>query len=320
MSKTFKLFTFHGQCSTFDIANIAFKDITISQLYKNKFKDYCLAKECYQPQVISLLSNLKYQDLLLQFDDKSKKDLSNSAIIGHSLGELQFLSCNKLIGIEDLMDISSKRNDLMIEQMNIYKDDHDITGDDWISSYSLLISPKILKTSPNYIEDVLIPKLNKSTGKCSLTLSLHNTKNSIVLTGLTSDFEVLFKDDKLNDKSILKKIKLPNNSQIAFHNNKFLSHIEEPLNDYIYKKLVKNKHSHIEHLDIPVFNSYSNKLNYKVSDAMEDFTKSSFNTIPFYKNNITLKKYINDNDYVLERFDLGPSTVLTSILNKNGLK
>ena len=53
---------------------------------------------------------------------------------------------------------------------------------------------------------------------------------------------------------------------------------------------------------------------------MEDFTKSSFNTIPFYKNNITLKKYINDNDYVLERFDLGPSTVLTSILNKNGLK
>ena len=300
MSKTFKLFTFHGQGSTFDIANIAFKDITISQLYKNKFKDYCLAKECYQPQVISLLSNLKYQDLLLQFDDKSKKDLSNSAIIGHSLGELQFLSCNKLIGIEDLMDISSKRNDLMIEQMNIYKE--------------------ILKTSPNYIEDVLIPKLNKSTGKCSLTLSLHNTKNSIVLTGLTSDFEVLFKDDKLNDKSILKKIKLPNNSQIAFHNNKFLSHIEEPLNDYIYKKLVKNKHSHIEHLDIPVFNSYSNKLNYKVSDAMEDFTKSSFNTIPFYKNNITLKKYINDNDYVLERFDLGPSTVLTSILNKNGLK
>lgn len=90
MSKAFKLFTFHGQGSTFDIANITFKDITISQLYKNRFRDYCLAKQCYEPQVISLLSNLKYQDLLLQFDASNKKDMSDSAIMGHSLGELQF--------------------------------------------------------------------------------------------------------------------------------------------------------------------------------------------------------------------------------------
>lgn len=319
MSKAFKLFTFHGQGSTFDIANIAFKDITISQLYKNRFKDYCLAKECYQPQVISLLSNLKYQDQLLQFGENVNKTLTNSAIIGHSLGELQFLSCNKLIGIEDLMDIATRRNDLMIEQMNFYKDDNDIVEDDWISSYSLMISSKILKAQPSYIEDVLIPKLDDSIGKGSLSLSLHNTKNSAVLTGLSSDFEILFKEDKEGDKSIAKKIQLPNNSQIAFHNNKFLKGIEEPLNDYIFKKLVKNKHSHIENLDIPVFSSYSNKLNHKLADAMTDFTKSSFNTIPFYKNNLTLKEYIKENDYELKRFDIGPSTVLTSILNKNGL-
>ncbi|CAI8495818.1 unnamed protein product [Hanseniaspora opuntiae] len=317
MSKAFKLFTFHGQGSTFDIANISFKDITISQLYKNRFRDYCLAKQCYEPQVISLLSNLKYQDLLLQFDASNKKDMSDSAIMGHSLGELQFLSCNKLITIEDLMDISTKRNDLMIQQMNTHKDD--LAVDDWISSYALLISPKVLKNTSDYIENTLIPKLDESIGQCSLSLSLHNTKNSIVLTGLTSDFDLLFKDDKLGDKAILKKIKLPNKSQIAFHNKKFLSGIEEPLNDYIYKKLVKNKNSHTQELEIPVFSSYSNKLNYKLMDALEDFTKSSFNTIPFYKNSITLKGYIEQNKYELERYDLGPSDVLTSILNKNEL-
>ncbi|CAI8498069.1 unnamed protein product [Hanseniaspora opuntiae] len=273
MSKAFKLFTFHGQGSTFDIANISFKDITISQLYKNRFRDYCLAKQCYEPQVISLLSNLKYQDLLLQFDASNKKDMSDSAIMGHSLGELQFLSCNKLITIEDLMDISTKRNDLMIQQMNTHKDD--LAVDDWISSYALLISPKVLKNTSDYIENTLIPKLDESIGQCSLSLSLHNTKNSIVLT--------------------------------------------EPLNDYIYKKLVKNKNSHTQELEIPVFSSYSNKLNYKLMDALEDFTKSSFNTIPFYKNSITLKGHIEQNKYELERYDLGPSDVLTSILNKNGL-
>ncbi|KAL6933397.1 hypothetical protein ACO0R3_002503 [Hanseniaspora guilliermondii] len=317
MSKVFKLFTFHGQGSIFDIANISFKDITISQLYKNRFKDYCLAKQCYEPQVISLLSNLKYQDLLLQPDVTNKKAISDSAILGHSLGELQFLSCNKLISIEDLMDISTKRNDLMIQQMNTHKDD--FTMEDWISSYALLISPKVLKSKPDYIEGILIPKLDESIGQCSLSLSLHNTKNSIVITGLTADFDLLFREDKLGDKAILKKIKLPNKSQIAFHNKKFLNGIEEPLNDYIYKRLVKNKTSHIEQLDIPVFSSYSNKLNYKLMDALEDFTRSSFNTIPFYKNNITLKDYIDQNSYELKRYDLGPSDVLTSILNKNGL-
>lgn len=317
MSKAFKLFTFHGQGSYFDIANISFKDITVSQLYKNKYRDYCLAKQCYEPQVISLLSNLKYQDLLLQFEASNKRDMNDSAIIGHSLGELQFLSCNKLITTEDLMDISARRNDLMIQQMNVQKDD--FAADDWISSYALLISPRVLKKTPDYIENTLIHKLDESIGQCSLSLSLHNTKNSIVLTGLSADFDSLFKEDKLGDKVILKKIKLPNKSQIAFHNKKFLSGIEEPLNDYIYKKLVKNKNSHTQELEIPVFSSYSNKLNSKLMDAMEDFTRSSFNTIPFYKNNNTLKDYIKQNKYELERYDLGPSDVLASILNKNGL-
>lgn len=331
MSKLLKLFNFHGQGSTFDINKVAFQNITVAQLYKNRFRDYCLAENCYKPDIISLLNNLTYEDYIENIESSNSKKY-DSLILGHSLGELQFLSCNKLIDIDDLMLISKKRDELMRYEMSKWKErnmkvpsnllikDDNLDDDDWISSYSLLISSKLLKQQPDFITKTFKPMLDEDIGKKSLTLSLYNTNNSIVLTGLTSDFEELFAKDLKSDKAILKKIKLPNLSQIAFHNKKFLSNIEEPLNDFMFKILVKNKHSHLEELDIPVFSSYSNKINTKIIPAMEDFTKSSFNTIPFYENCQTLKKYIKEEDYKLERIDLGPSEVLTGILNKNGLK
>lgn len=330
MSKLLKLFNFHGQGSKFDINKVAFQNIAVSELYKSRFKDYCLNENCYKPDIISLLNNLTYQDYIADINDLAPKKY-DSLILGHSLGELMFLPCNKLIDVDDLMLISRKRDELMRSEMSKWKvrnmklsanavNKENDDSDEWISSYSLLISPKLLKKQPRFITETLTPMLDNDIGMKSLTLSLYNTQTSVVLTGLTNDFEELFEKDSKSSKAILKSIKLPNFSQIAFHNKKFLSHIEEPLNDFIFKVLVKNKHSHLENLDIPVFSSYSNKINTKLLPAMEAFTKSSFNTVPFYKNCQTIKEHIKANDYTLERVDLGPSDVLTGILNKNGLK
>lgn len=339
MSKALRLFTFHGQGSTFDVTKVAFKNITVEQLYKNRFKDYCLNENCYKPDIISLLNNLSYQDYLAGINEPVNKT-HDSLVLGHSLGELQFLSCNNLISIEDLMFISTKRDELMKSEMarwkernlktfkssrlNTDKDDasleNSMNKNEWISTYSLLLSPKILKQEPDFIKETLVPMLDNDIGSKSLTLSLYNTKNSVVLTGLTSDFDELFDKDSKTTKSILKKIKLPNVSQIAFHNKKFLKGIEEPLNDFIFSVLVKNKTSHVESLDVPVFSSYSNRVNRNLIPAMEDFTRSSFNTVPFYENCQRVKDLIAEEDYVLERVDLGPSDVLRGILNKNGVK
>lgn len=330
MSKLLKLFTFHGQGSKFDISKVAFQNIAVSELYNSRFKDYCLNENCYKPDIISLLNNLTYQDYIADTNDLVPKKY-DSLILGHSLGELMFLPCNKLIDVDDLMLISRKRDELMRNEMSKWKErnmklstnnisEQRANSDEWISSYSLLISPKLLKKQPSFIVETLIPMLDNDIGMKSLTLSLYNTQNSVVLTGLTKDFEELFQKDSQNVKAISKFIKLPNFSQIAFHNKKFLSKIEEPLNDFIFKVLIKNKHSHLENLDIPVFSSYSNEINTKLLPAMEAFTKSSFNTIPLYENCQKIKEHINANDYRVERIDLGPSDVLTGILNKNGLK
>ncbi|XBW35892.1 hypothetical protein QEN19_001467 [Hanseniaspora menglaensis] len=325
MSKTLKLLSFHGQGSKFDVNKVLFKSITVEQLYKNRFQDYCINSSCYQPDVISLLNNLSFQDYMAEKNELIEKK-EDSLILGHSLGELQFLSCNKLISTEDLMQIATKRDELMKYEMRLWKERNfkgltaSNNSDDLISTYSLLISPKLLKQNPGFVKETLLPMMNNEIGHKTLTVSLYNTATSIVSTGLTNDFNQLFEIDSRIQKALIKKIKLPNVSQIAFHNKKFLSNIEEPLNDFIFKTLVKNKHSHIETLDIPVFSSYSNKINKNVLSAMEDFTKSSFSTIPFYDNCLSIKRYIKDRNLAVERIDLGPSDVLSGILNKNGLK
>ncbi|KAL6944973.1 hypothetical protein ACO0QE_002415 [Hanseniaspora vineae] len=283
-----RLVTFHGQGSIIEFSKVAFHNISINHLYETQYKSYC-EQHPNLPQSLVILSHLLYKDLASNGKLKTQHKETETFFLGHSLGELQsFLNGNDLVSLKDAIDIANYRHLLMKQQVAEYQtfltsvnnSPGPSTTSNEMQMVALLLTKKFNLTNPDYISSL---QKHLAQEYKTLAVSNINTESSVVISGTKHELDKLLSSPSGDlNFSVPKKYKiLENPDKIAFHNNKILRDLQEPLYDYIWNKLKDNKTHTVALLNNQVITNYQGKLVSQKDDLLENFVKQSCNTVQF---------------------------------------
>ncbi|KAL6941727.1 hypothetical protein ACO0RG_002865 [Hanseniaspora osmophila] len=312
-----RLVTFHGQGSIIDFSKVAFNNHNIKHLYETQYKTYC-EQFPNLPQSLVILSHLLYKDLVSSGKLNPQHEETETIFLGHSLGELQsFVNGNDLISLKDAIDIANYRHLLMKQQVAKYQtfleSSHTPnTASNEMQMVALLLTKKFNLANPDYISSL---QTHLAQEYQTLAVSNINTESSVVISGTKQELDKFLSSSTAQPNfNVPKKYKmLENPDKIAFHNNKILKHLQEPLYDYIWNKLKDNKTHTVSLLNNKVITNYQGKLVSQKDDLLENFVLQSCNTVQFTKCCKTV-----ENSNIDEFTHVGPvSSVLQKMLQRN---
>ncbi|CCH59241.1 hypothetical protein TBLA_0B04030 [Henningerozyma blattae CBS 6284] len=296
------LFTFPGQGSSANL--LVFKSllqnlpIVIKQKQINKELLNLIFQTPTNPGSKTVISALLFHHYTLNHNNT----FTNAVSIGHSLGELSCLTINGLFNLQDAYEIANYRNDMMIKHTLNY-----LMQKKALSNEQFELVAILNKNSKKF--DINLPEVEQLINNTSITIANINSKDQIVLTGLSKDIEILTPQLPSNLK--LKKLINPNN--IPFHNNAILNPLRLDLKNFMYTRL----NSNVNKLKIPIISNYNCQLTESIDSAIENFIDSTVNTVQFNK---SIDKLFTDNNTQKipgKIVSFGPGNNIHNLLKKN---